>query len=50
MNSNLEDARLERAVESALKLAFQDAVEIGKRTGTGVWIWKEGRPVNLLAP
>jgi hypothetical protein len=32
-----------------MNLAFQDAVEIGRRTGTRVWIWKDGHPVNLLA-
>jgi hypothetical protein len=33
----------------ALTQAARDAVELGKRTGTPVWVWRHDQWVNLLA-
>ena len=36
-------------VDAALSRAFQRALELGRRTGTPVWIIEDGRVVNVLA-
>jgi hypothetical protein len=41
--------RLTDAGLQALAQAARDAVDLGKRTGTPVWVWRDDQWVNLLA-
>jgi len=38
-----------RGIDAALDRAFDRALEIGRQTGTPVWVMQDGKLVNLLA-
>jgi hypothetical protein len=48
-SSNTTDPEKPMALE-ALKRAAQEARRIGRATGTPVYVWRDGKNVDALAP